>query len=254
MNKVKVLVGVLCGGQSGFWVHPLLAKNLIEMVGDRRFEVQIEMTIDKVPVDFARNYAVALARERRVDYLLMIDHDQSFEISPLDVLSDGGLGKDVVIIPTMQGLDHSRFARGEQPLYPNFRTFEDESQREVDGDFFTVKSAGTGCIFIRQSIWSRKGPWFRTIQSDNELQDVRIAEDFFFTQQFCASAGFKVWCYNRLCCHWKNQEVTRLGGVLQLLTQMAEEAHKAGVPKPQEVMWNIKNGADLNQQREARRV
>src|SRR4051794_38053707 len=100
--KPKVLVAVLCGVERGAWVNPFLTQNLIGMSHDPRFTVEVETVIDKQPVDYARNYCVVMARERKADYLLMVDNDQCFEVSPLDALN-AGLGKDVIGLPSMQG-------------------------------------------------------------------------------------------------------------------------------------------------------
>lgn len=243
MSKLRVLVAPLCGSQAGQWIHPLLAKNLVEMAKDERFDVSIELIMDKTPVSCARNYAVTLARKSNCDYAFMIDHDESFEFNPLDVLNEG-LGKDVIIIPTVQSVSHESFARGDEPIFPNFRTLP-QSQRETDGNFFTIELGGTGAIFIRRILWSQlKGPWFKTVLDSSEIGDVAEGEDFNFSR-VVRESGFKVWCYSRMAMHYKTSELARLGGFFEIAKQMGDAAAKAGIPTPTSVAWNVqaKGGA-----------
>ncbi len=237
MSKPKILVCVLTGLERHGWVNPWLTQNLLTMSHDSRFDVQIELVIGKHPVDYARNCCVVMARERKADYLLMVDNDQHFEISPLDTLSTG-IGKDVIGLPSMQGYNPDAVLTGADPLLPNFRTLD---RSESDGEFFTVEKIGTGAMFIRRTVWETiPGPWFKWCYDESgELHAVAggdsPGEDFYFCE-LARSKGFKVWAHRRLIMHWKTAEVSRLGTYLQLAKQMAAQS---GVPVPQ-VKWNVR--------------
>lgn len=227
-SKPKVLVCVLTGSTN--WVNPQLAQNLITMAQDTRFAVQVEMVMDKFPVDYARNCCVVLARERKADWLLMVDHDQSFwpEFSPLDAINNG-VRKDVIGLPSMQ-VSLQGFETGEL-FVPNIRTLE---RPETDGEFFTVKQVGTGAMLLSHRVWEKiPGPWFKFGYKDGELHETNVGEDFYFCN-LALQNNLKVWAHNRVIPHWKTIEVAKLGMHLQTLRQMAAQG---GGPMPAKVEW-----------------
>ncbi len=233
---MKVLVCVLSGVERGGWVNPFLAQNLITMARDTRFNVQIEMVIDKHPVDYARNCCIAMARERKQDFLLMIDNDQSFwpGYNPLDLLRIAGR-KEVIGLPSMQGFSPEALDTGADPIIPNFRTLE--GQHETDAEFFTVTHIGTGVIFINRRVWETvPGPWFKwCYREGSELRetDGMLSEDFYFCD-LVRRNGFKVWAHQRVIPHWKTAEVSKLGMFFQTAKQMTAQAH---APMPDKVEW-----------------
>lgn len=234
-SKPKVLVCVLTGVERHNWINPYLALNLLTLAQDTRFTVEIEPVIDKHPVDFARNSCVVMARERKADWLFMVDNDQCFEVNPLDALS-AGLGKDVIGLPTMQGFNPAELQAGREPIIPNFRTLE---QPERDGEFFTVKQIGTGAMFINRRVWEKvRGPWFKTNQSEDEIRTPHAhGEDFYFCE-WVQRHGLKVWAHGRVIPHWKNSEVSKVGMRLEILRQMAANGGHA----PAKVEWGKKHG------------
>jgi hypothetical protein len=206
-------VCVLTGVGRHAWISPYLALNLLTLAQDTRFNVQIEPVIDKCPVDYARNFCVAMARERKADWLFFIDNDQSFEINPLDVLA-GAKDKSIIGLPSMQA--------GRDSMYPNFRTLE---QPEKDGEFFTVSHIGTGAMFINRRVWEKiPGPWFKTNQAEDELRTPHAHGEDYAWCELAQQHGFKVWSHNRLILHWKTCEVTRLGQHLESLRQRSGSA------------------------------
>jgi len=235
MSKLRVLVTVLSSIERTGWVNPFLAQNLITMSHDMRYHVAVEMVVDKFPVDYARNVCISMARERKSEFLLMIDCDQSFESNPLDILSDG-LEKDIISLPCMQGYSPS----AEHPFIPNFRVLD---HPEVDGAFCTVKKAGTGSMFISHRVWEgMRGPWFRwTYLESSELHESvpNAGEDFDFCER-ARSAGFKVWVHSRAISHWKTSEVTRLGMYTKASQDIARIAGQAGIAMPNAVNWIVR--------------
>jgi hypothetical protein len=234
-GKPKVLVCVLTGVERTNWIHPTLALNLLTMSQHPSFAVEIEMVCDKQPVDYARNFCVAKARERKADFLFMVDNDQCFEIDPLNILK-AGLKKDVIGLPTMQGFSPAELDAGREPIYPNFRSMK---PHEADGEFFTVSLIGTGAMFINRRVWEKiPGPWFKwCYQEDSELRetDKVFSEDFYFCD-LARRNGFKVWAHNRLIQHWKTCEVARIGGHVETLRQMAA-GQINGNSRPAKLEW-----------------
>jgi hypothetical protein len=223
-TQKKVVICVLSDGERGGWIHPWLAANLITMARDTRFIVEVEFIVGKRPVDFARNSAIALARERNADYCFQIDNDQSWWIgyNPLDVLAAAG-EKDVIGFVTMQGFDIEACDKGTDPFIPNVRVVWPED----DGEFFTCTHIGAGAILVSRRVWeSVPGPWFvwkRTAQGELHETDGALTEGFYFCE-YVRSKGFKVWAHTRLIPHFKTVEVTKLGSHIKGLEQALSQA------------------------------
>jgi hypothetical protein len=231
-SKPKVLVCVLAGTERNGWLNPYLALNLLKMAQDSRFTVEIELMIDKHPVDYARNCCVVMARERKAEWCFQIDNDQSFECDPLDVLH-AGLGKDVIGFPSMQA--NGEMQGHSEPICPNFRTLDNT---ERDGEFFTVGRIGTGAVAISQRVWKKiPGPWFAWTAKPGELYEPEEGEDWFFCRRV-QEHGFKVWAHSRIIPHWKIVETSRTGMHIQTLRQIAKQS---GIAPTSEVRWEIRD-------------
>jgi hypothetical protein len=228
-EKQKVLVCVLASIERQGWVNPLLIPNLIAMSADSRYTVQIEIVIDKSPVDYARNCCVAMARERDCAWLLMLDNDQASEINPLDVLHrangiDSTKTKDIIGLPTMQssvdGFHTSNL------FVPNLR----RDNLRNDGEFMQVHRVGTGAIFLSNRVWQKlPGPWFKTVQAEaDELRTpTEQTEDFYFCD-LAREHGFYIWSHNRMMFHLHTVEICKLGMHVHALTQAAQNGPASG--------------------------
>ena len=96
MSK-RVLACVLCGSERGGWVHPRLSMVLTVMARDQRYTVEFKFICDAQPFHFARNKAVAAARDGSFDALIMLDNDACAAFNPLDLIPLDG---DVVCTAT----------------------------------------------------------------------------------------------------------------------------------------------------------
>jgi hypothetical protein len=216
-RKPRVVIAVLTGHERGSWINPQLALNLITAAKDPRFDVHVEMLMDKSPVAFARNFGVAVARKEKADWLLFVDNDQNFHYggNPLNILAAAGPDKKIIGIATFQG---------GWPSHPNFHVLADPAQREVDREYWSVRVVGTGAMFISSDIWTKvqpRGPWFGWVVDENsELAETKLdgSEDFSFCNQMRAR-GIKIWAHTRLIPHLKTLDVTELGARQAALEQ-----------------------------------
>jgi hypothetical protein len=246
--KPRILITPLCGGERDGWVNPFLLSNLILASHDMRFSVAIEPVVDKHPVDYARNVCIAMARERNVDTLLMVDADQSWwpGYNPLNMLPNDLASKPVIGIPTMQRFSPEEACKGGEPFIPNFRTM-DGHKVENSGEYFSASHVGTGAMFIHRRIWEEvipRGPWFVwRYKEDSELHETdgfAGSEDFGFCE-LCARHNVPIWVHRRPIPHWKTCECTMLGMHVKGFKQMAEQAAQAGILQPKEIAWNLKS-------------
>ncbi len=218
---MKVLVCVLTSVERGGWVNPYLAQNLITLSHDSRYAVEIEMMMDYYPVDYARNSCVVMARERKAEWLFMIDNDQSFwpGYNALDVLASAGADKAIFAMATMAPM--SLPGHEEVFFMPNIR----KPEPKEDGEFLAVGKITTGAMFIHHTVWEKiPGPWFKWCYQEGELHqtDSVGGEDFYFCE-LARRNGFQVWAHCRVIPHWKTCEVAKLGMFTQALKQMAGE-------------------------------
>jgi hypothetical protein len=209
--KVKVLVAVLCGNERNNWINPALCENLLAMAADRRYEVKVSMILNKFPVHHARNFAVVKAREHAAHWLLLVDCDQAFSVSPLDVLSAAGMDKPVIGFPTSMGQDV--FLTDGKLFRPNVWP-EPRNKIKTDGQFYTCFRIGAGALLIHHSVWeSIPGPWF--LWESNESSELaEVAKDGSEDLYFCRllqKHGIDVWAHAAMLYHFKSCECTQLG-------------------------------------------
>jgi len=186
-HKPKILIAVFTGPERCYWINPSLAMQLLQASHSFKFDVSVECVFGKRPVDFARNYAVAQARDKFSDWLLMLDNDQSFTRDPLEILAAAG-DKQIIGLPSiMISLSEKQ---GKPVLIPNMA-----GALGVDGRFLEVTHIGTGGLFVHRAIWETiPGPWFRTVPCDDELLTLKTSEDWFFCDRV-REHGFKVWIH-----------------------------------------------------------
>jgi hypothetical protein len=206
MPKTKVLVSPLCGSERDRWLNPSLVVSLLTMTHDPRFGVIIEPAYALYPVDYARNVCVASAREQQVDWLIQVDNDQTLPVSPLDIIAECGPEQDVI------GLS-AGIRKGDDGRSFQFNTHNLSAPGIVDGKFLGVLHVGSGVLILRNSVWRTlpRGPWFRTIQRDDELRSVEKSggEDWSFCD-LARAAGLKLWTHRACSGHLKTTNLTAL--------------------------------------------
>lgn len=163
MSK-RVLACVLCGSERGGWVHPRLSMVLTVMARDQRYTVEFKFICDAQPFHFARNKAVAAARDGSFDALIMLDNDACAAFNPLDLIPLDG---DVVCTATAFKL----------------------------GTGIQMVMANCSCCLIRSSVWKKLavGPWFLWETGEDELCSPQggQGEDIHFLR-LCQSKGLAV--------------------------------------------------------------
>lgn len=175
--------------------------NLLDMARDPRFTFEVQLVV-RSPVDFARNCAVKLARERKADWLLMVDNDQSFYNNPLEIpLIAEPQQISIVGISTVMLIDAGFSGNFQEPPV---------RQWDATRELFKVDWIGTGAMFVSHRVWeSVAGPWFRWETGDDELLTPRLSED----QVFCKcmrEKGFQTWADSKPMSHHKTVDLTQV--------------------------------------------
>ena len=153
------------------------------------------------PTDFARNTAVSLARTRKADWLLMFDNDTGPNADPLTVIATAPANADVVAMPY-----GSCFG-------DKYTIWTDIIPGVTSGEFFGVRSVGTGAMALHCSVWQKipRGPWFKIVSDEaDELYKPLFSEDAYFCN-LARAAGLSIWMHGRaVASHMHTVDVTGL--------------------------------------------
>jgi hypothetical protein len=184
MNKPKVLVCVICQKERYGWVNPHLCAALLRLQLDARFELSFKMANYPFRVEHARNMCMADARDRGVSYLIQIDNDNTLPANFGDTLHDAiSTKKDVVM------LSYGIHGAGRPEIIP-----ADNGPRE--GNFRITGCAGAGVTIISSEVWRviPRGPYFKWLTCDDEMQTRQLGEDYYFCE-LVQQHGLKVWTH-----------------------------------------------------------
>ena len=182
---------VLAGPERSHWVNPKLAESLIGFSHDKRFaEIGIGFLHGAHGPAFARNMAIAKAKELNADWLVQIDNDQSCP-QLLNILSEADAARlDIVSVACGGWSDNGSVVLNVQVI-PN---------GERIGNFMRISRGGSGLLLIRRNVWDRiPAPLF--VWDDVQGEDIN----------FCALASasnFKLWTHVSLADHFHSTNLT----------------------------------------------
>lgn len=199
----RVLVALLCGLDRHNWLNPDLALTLVTMGRDKRFDCEFATILDFRPHEYARNTALAMARDGDYSWCLQLDNDVIPRVSPLDVIASAPSDADVVgaRYAVTSGRDNLKFfpAKAPSTLY--------EEAEEVAG----------GMLMIKSSVWRAipRGPWFSWMfKKDSETLENALGEDVWFCR-LVRSRRLKVFCHKVDAGHLHTQDISRIAGTLE---------------------------------------
>jgi hypothetical protein len=199
--KPQILCCILCGPERTDWINPSLCYALLKLQRDSRFDLTVEMTYNKRPVEHARNQCVVNARARGVDYLVQIDNDMVLPFDFGSILHEAILtGKAVVAL-----------AYG--ALLPEGPQIIPGDNGPRDGEFKETGCAGGGVLIISSEVWRviPRGPWFQWLTNSDECLSRKLSEDYYFCE-LVREHGLKVWTHQRHAGHLKSSDATWLIG------------------------------------------
>jgi hypothetical protein len=156
----------------------------------------IDMVVGAHGVDRARNLAVDRARERQVDWLVMLDNDVTCP-NLLNILGEAdSAGLDVVSVAYGINIGDGNAANHSFSV-----TLVDP--REQCGNFLRINNCGAGVLMIRRTVWEKlaTAPLFQWTQE--------CGEDVYFAR-LVQAAGFKLWTHSSLAGHLHTTDITAL--------------------------------------------
>ncbi len=221
--KPKVSVFVLCSTERCGWINPSLCLSLIALQQDPRFDLTVEMVMDKRPVEHARNYCIVSARASGASACVQIDNDMTLPSNFGDIVHDAiTTGKAVVGLPS--GI-----------LQPGPRIIP-EDNGAPDGQFRQAGCVGGGVLIISSVVWRviPKGPWFQwVVNVDDEILSRRLSEDYAFCE-LVREHGLTIYTHQCVAGHFKTVNATHWA--LRLTRLENERARQSGGVLPLEVL------------------
>lgn len=195
-KKPSVLICLLCSFERHGWINPGLLETLLMSTFDQRFRIQYRTLGQYHQIDVARNFAVKMARELDIDWLLMIDNDQDCR-QLLDILAEAHAqrGVDIVSVATGTIQAGGTFTANVNVIQPV----------QMNGKFARVDFAGTGVFMIRSNV-------LRTMPAGRLFQwnaDATEAEDQFFCR-IAQTCGFSIWTHSSFASHYHTVDLTPL--------------------------------------------
>jgi hypothetical protein len=202
-KKPKILVAVLTGAERQNWINPDLTRNLMRMARDTRFDVDYFPVHDCRPWEVARNLTISTARQLKADWVISFDNDNFLpgDVNPLDIIATAGEDQHVIgLTYGMRSADESHVCC----VFPG-------SRGKSDGAFHEVQGLGGGVLMVRNTVWQKipKGPWFRWVHQENEIQEGEYGEDMYFCQ-LAQQNGFKLWTCDQMAGHYRTMDITKL--------------------------------------------
>lgn len=199
-TKPKVLAVTLGSMERDGWVCPPLALTLIAMGRDARFETTFANVLGYRPHDYARNAALAVARDTNVDWTIQLDNDVAPAVSPLDIIANAPSDADVIacrygVTKTSQSVE----------MFPKQVQFSSGNYQEVD-------AIAGGVLCIRSSVWRHlpHGPWFQIqCKQGSELLEWGCGEDVSFAA-LVRSKRMKVYLHKIPAGHLHTQDITKI--------------------------------------------
>lgn len=204
------------GSVRGEFMHSVLSLSQYEQrQPDDRYELVdfIRMTGAYIPDN--RNKLVRLAREAEVDWLLMLDADESFGSDLLRILMRSA---DSNARPIVTGL-YANIAQfdmsgGVQVINMVFGEIEDGQYRSLAAEGvvpFRVDAFGTGVCLLHMSVFDHvEEPWFwlDTLLATGKSEAQLVTEDISFCRK-AREAGYELWCDPLAdVTHWKSMPLT----------------------------------------------
>jgi hypothetical protein len=216
MSKPKILVCVIVQSERYGWVNPDLCGALLRLQLDTRFDLSFKMAKHPFRVEHARNMCMLDARSRGVNLLVQIDNDNTLPPNFGDILHETISTRKAVVV-LGYGIPFPAHEGGPQ-IIPN-------DYGMLEGNFRVAGGGGGGVMLISSEVWKviPRGPWFRWLTNEDEVESRRLGEDYYFAE-LVAKHGLRVWTHEHaLAGHWKTMNVTPIA--------YAEEERKR-VPRP----------------------
>ena len=175
---MKIMIGALNQG----WIHTKLVETLLKIQGATKHELTFFFS-DEKPIDYNRNFIVDKFLKSNCEILFMIDSDMVIPENLLDMIKPDCDVVSAVVFTTNKGIPYplimknSKDGRGFEPMADPGDTIE---------EYTSVDGIGTGCIYIRRSVFEKiNRPFFRFQYASDG--NITYGEDYSFSKKVKAA-------------------------------------------------------------------
>jgi len=205
---MKIMIGVLNQG----WIHTKLAETLLKLIiqaSDKGHELEFFFS-DEKPIDYNRNFIVDKFLKTDCEILFMIDSDMVIPENILDMIKPGYDVVSAVVFTTKKGIPYPIIMKKAKD---DFAFVPMADPNDVIDEYTEVDGIGTGCIYIRRSVFDKiERPFFRFQYDLNGC--IELSEDYFFSNKVKA-ADIKLSVATKFIVgHYKSFDVAHINQLL----------------------------------------
>lgn len=192
-------------------INTYVARGLIKLSHDKRYETDIVMPIYDPPVENNRSHIINHFLKGDWDYLLSMDSDNPPTADPLDLVE---LDLDLVGLPTPIWR-YKTYEPGAYPMDWNVYDEADEPDHYIQHfphlGLQECDAIGSGAFLVARRVLEHPLVRFQPFQRKyNDDGTVKLGGDMAFCQKV-KQAGFKVHAhFGYICLHYKQVELTAI--------------------------------------------
>ena len=202
---MKIMVGVLNQG----WIHSKLAETLLKVQANTEHELQFFFS-DERPIDYNRNLIVDKFLETGCEILFMMDSDMVIPENILDMIHPDYDVVSAVVFTTKKGIPYPIIMKRSKDG-TSFEPMADPG--DVIDEYTLVDGVGTGCIYIRRSVFDKIGrPFFRFQYAADG--GVKLGEDYSFSNKVKAADIKLAVATKFIVGHYKSFDVSHINQLL----------------------------------------
>ena len=173
---MKIMIAVLNQG----WIHTNLVKPLLDIQNKTDHELTFLFS-EARPIDYNRNIIVDKFLNSDCEILFMMDSDMVIDENILDMIHPDYDVVSAVVFTTKNGIPYPIIMKDHDGAYVPMADPSDEIE-----PYTKVDGIGTGCIYIRRSVFEKiDRPFFR-FQYDAS-GGITLGEDYFFSKKIKAA-------------------------------------------------------------------
>ena len=200
---MKIMIAVLNQGD----IHTNLVKPLLEIQAKTDHELTFFFS-DLKPIDYNRNFIVDNFLKSDCELLFMMDSDMVIDENILDMVHPDYDVVSAVVFTCKNGMPYPILMKSKGEAYEIMADPTDELT-----DYTKVGGIGTGCIYIRRSVFEKiKKPYFRFQYDDSGK--ITMGEDYSFSKKIIA-AGINPYVATKFIVgHYKMFDVAHVNQLL----------------------------------------
>jgi len=202
---MKIMIGVLNQG----WIHTKLTETLLKIQSNTEHELKFLFS-DEKPIDYNRNFIVDKFLETDCEILFMMDSDMVIPENIFDMIKPGYDVVSAVVFTTKKGIPYPIIMKKAKD---DFAFVQMADPNDAIEEYTEVDGIGTGCIYIRRSVFDKiDRPFFRFQYAIDG--SVELGEDYSFSNKIKAADINLSVATKFIVGHYKSFDVSHINQLL----------------------------------------